>query len=168
MYLIDIEPISDSRGFFARSFDNEEFLKYGLNVNFVQNNISCSLKKYTLRGLHVQLPPYGEDKFVRCTQGSLYDVVIDLRKDSPSYLKWVGIELNSCNFQQLYIPKGCAHGFLTLEDNTSFFYQVTSRYAPGMEFGIRWNDPYFQIAWPHEPVHISEKDISFPDFCLVP
>lgn len=128
MYVIELEPHCDERGFFSRSFDEEEFKQRGLNCNFVQQNISMNKHRLTLRGMHFQRMPHSDDKLVRCTKGRLFDVAVDLRRDSPAYLKWVGFELSEQNNRQLYIPRGCAHGFLTLEDNSVIYYQVTNKY----------------------------------------
>lgn len=158
VFIIEPEPRVDERGFFARYWCKEEFDIHGLNSNVVQCNISYNKKKATLRGMHYQEPNY-ETKLVRCTKGSIYDVVIDLRKESDTYKKWIGLELTEKNGKALYVPEKFAHGYQTLEDDTFVFYQVTEYYAPASEKGIRWNDPQFQIIWPYkEDIIISQKD----------
>lgn len=164
--IIEIEERRDERGFFARGFCVSEFSSHGLNANIVQTNISYNVKKGTLRGMHLQLPPHEEVKIVRCTRGALYDVIIDLRAASPTYGKWTGVELTEDNHKMLYVPEGFAHGFITLADNTEANYMVTQFYSPSSEAGIRWNDPEFNIQWPVEPTVISEKDRNHPDFML--
>lgn len=164
-YVIEIEPIRDERGFFSRAWCKDEFDKNGLNSNLVQSNLSYNKKKGTLRGMHYQLIPYEEAKLVRCVKGAIYDVIIDLRKNSPTYKQWIGVELTESNGKALYVPEGFAHGFQTLEDETYVFYQVTERYTPGAEMGIRWNDSQFNIQWPGEGKRIiSVKDESWGDF----
>jgi dTDP-4-dehydrorhamnose 3,5-epimerase len=139
-YLIDVKPIEDERGFFSRSFCQEEFASHGLNVNIAQCNISFNKKKGTLRGMHFQLTPKAEAKVVRCTRGAIYDVIIDLRPQSPTYCKWVAMELTAHNYKALYLPEGFAHGFQTLEDNSEVFYQMFEFYAPEYASGVRWDD----------------------------
>lgn len=163
-YIIELEKKTDERGFFARAFCKKEFGSFDLYNEIVQINNSFSRFKGTLRGMHYQIGKKAEDKIIRCFSGSLYDVIIDLRPNSPTFGKWFGIELSSENRKMLYVPKGFAHGFITLEDNTEVFYLVTEYYSPSYERGIRWNDPFFKIKWPIEPVIISEKDNNFPDF----
>lgn len=163
-YLIDIEKRGDERGFFARVFCKNEFGTLNLDANIVQINNSTSAKKGTLRGMHYQLAPYAETKIVRCIKGALYDVILDLREDSPTFGKWFGAELTAENRRMMYVPKGFAHGFLTLTDDVEAFYMVTEFYNPQAERGIRWNDPKFQIEWPFEPVVLSEKDKTWQDF----
>jgi dTDP-4-dehydrorhamnose 3,5-epimerase len=137
---------------------------FGLNDFIAQTNLSSNPKKGTLRGLHYQAAPAEESKLVRCTRGSLFDVVVDLRKDSPSYCQWFGAVLTADSFEMMYVPQGCAHGFLTLEDNTDIMYEVSEFYTPEAEKGILWNDPFFSIEWPIQPVIISEKDKRQPLF----
>jgi dTDP-4-dehydrorhamnose 3,5-epimerase len=161
--IIDIEPISDNRGFFARSFCRDEFRKNNLQYEIVQCNISQNIHKGTLRGLHYQLPPHEEVKMIRCVQGTIFDVIIDLRKDSATYLQWRGFELRADNHRMLYVPKGCAHGYLTLEDYTTVSYMVTASYHPECERAVRWNDPIINIKWPGPATIISEKDSNHPD-----
>lgn len=163
-YFIKLEKMVDERGFFARAFCKKEYAEFGLINEIVQINDSFSKDKGTLRGMHYQLEPKAEDKIVRCIKGSLYDVIIDIRKDSETFGKWIGVELTAENRKMLFVPKGFAHGFITLEDNTEALYLVTEFYAPEFERGIRWNDPKFNIRWPIEALHISEKDKSNPDF----
>ncbi len=160
-YLIEIEPISDHRGFFARSWCEQEFRDRGLNPNLVQCNISFNLKKGTLRGMHYQAKPHEEAKLVRCTQGSIYDVIIDIRPESATFKSWFAIELSATNRQMLYIPEGFAHGFETLEDNTEIFYQMSNFFHPESARGIRWDDPEFGIEWKLTDKIISEKDLNY-------
>ena len=163
-FTIELDKRGDDRGFFARLFCINEFDAVGLDRNIVQINNSLSAMKGTLRGMHYQLEPKAETKIVRCIRGALYDVILDLRQDSPSFGQWFGAELTAENRRMMYVPKGFAHGFLTLEANTEAFYMVTEFYAPEMERGIRWNDPRFRIEWPLEPAVISEKDGNQRDF----
>ncbi len=162
--LIDLEKRGDSRGFFARVFCRQEMAGQGLVADILQINTSLSVQKGTLRGMHYQLAPAAEVKIVRCIRGALYDVIVDLRPDSPSFGAWFGAELSAENRTMLYVPKGCAHGFLTLEENTEAFYLVDSAYAPDLERGLRYDDPRFAITWPAEPVEVSDKDRAWPDF----
>lgn len=162
--IIEPEELSDERGFFARSYCFREFEKHGLNPRVVQCNISYNASQGTLRGMHYQVAPYEEAKLVRCTRGGLYDVIVDLRPDSESYLKHFGVLLDARNRKMLYIPEGFAHGFLTLEDHTEVFYQMSEFYQPNSARGFRWNDPAFGIRWPQEVSVISERDRTYPDF----
>lgn len=163
-YVIELDKKSDDRGFFARFFCTNEFAKMGLEPHFIQVNNSLSHHQGTLRGMHYQLPPKGETKLVRCTRGSLYDVILDVRPDSPTFGQSFGAELSADNRRMMYVPKGFAHGFLTLEDNTEALYLVSEFYSPEHERGIRWNDPAFNIRWPVVPKVISDKDKSHPDY----
>jgi dTDP-4-dehydrorhamnose 3,5-epimerase len=163
---IQIEPRADERGFFARSWCQQEFEARGLNPNVVQCNVSFNRHKGTLRGMHYQAEPYAEAKLVRCTRGAVYDVALDLRPESSSFKESVAVELTSEKRNMLYIPEGCAHGFLTLADDTEVFYQMSNFYVPDAGRGVRWNDPIFQIAWPGPIEAISERDRSYPDFTL--
>jgi dTDP-4-dehydrorhamnose 3,5-epimerase len=163
-YVIELEKRSDDRGFFARVFCEREFADHGLATRFVQVNNSLAREKGTLRGMHYQLPPSAEAKVVRCIRGSLHDVIIDLREESASFGQHFEIGLSAENRTMLYVPKGFAHGFITLEANTEAFYFADEFYDPERERGIRWNDPRFGIEWPLEPAVISEKDRSHPDF----
>jgi len=164
VYVIDLEPISDPRGFFARAWCRDEFLEHGLSTDFVQANTVLSRDRGTLRGLHYQVPPHAEAKLVHCIGGVIYDVAVDIRVDSETFGKWVGTKLSSEKRRMLYIPEGCAHGYQSLTSNAETFYQVTAAYAPDAERGIRYDDPALDITWP-SPVHmVSEKDQSWPDF----
>jgi dTDP-4-dehydrorhamnose 3,5-epimerase len=165
-FIIDVKRIEDERGFFGRAFCQNEMKEQGLNPVVAQTNISHNKLKGTLRGLHFQEAPHEESKLVRCTRGRLFDVLVDLRKGSETFCQWFGTELSADSFRMLYVPEGCAHGFITLEDNTDIMYQVSAFYAPGAERGLRWNDPAFGIEWPMEPVVISEKDQNQPLFNL--
>jgi dTDP-4-dehydrorhamnose 3,5-epimerase len=163
-YVIELEKRGDDRGFFARFFCEREYQAHNLNHKIVQINNSLSRVKGTLRGMHYQLAPKSEDKIIRCLRGALFDAIIDLRPDSPTFLKHFAIELTAENRTMLYVPKGFAHGFLTLADDTESFYLVTEFYSPEHERGVRYNDPKFGIRWPMEPVLISDKDRNQPDF----
>lgn len=163
-FIIDVERLCDERGFFARSWCEEEFAAHGIQLPPLQANISSNPRKGTLRGMHYQLAPHEESKLVRCTRGAILDVIVDLREESPTYRQWLGVELTADSFRMLLVPARFAHGFLTLEDDTDVSYQVTARYAPGAERGLRWNDPAIGIHWPFEPTVISGKDRSHPDF----
>jgi dTDP-4-dehydrorhamnose 3,5-epimerase len=164
-YLIELERIEDARGFFARAWDESEFAERGLETRIAQCNVSYNGRKGTLRGMHFQRSPHEEVKQIRCIRGSLYDVIVDLRPQSASYKQWTGVELSADNRRMLYVPRGFAHGFQTLEDDTETYYMVSEFYVPGAEAGVRWNDPAFGIEWPlAEPSVISEKDQSWPDF----
>lgn len=163
-YIIEIDKIEDERGFFARSWCENEFKKHRLNSNLVQCNISFNKKKGTLRGMHYQITPYEEDKLVRCTKGAIYDAIIDLRLKSKTYKQWVSVELTSENRKMLYIPKGFAHGFQTLEDNTEVFYQMSEFYNGHCARGIRWNDGKFDIKWPIHNKIISFKDENYKNY----
>lgn len=163
-YIIEIEPIQDDRGFFARAWCHNEFEAQGLTTRLAQANISFNHQQGTLRGMHYQVPPFGEVKIVRCTRGALYDVIIDLRPDSPTYKEWIGVELTAENHKMLYVPENFGHGFQTLVDNTEATYQVSQFYTPGAERGIRWNDPAFGIEWPAEVAVMSEKDKNWLDY----
>jgi dTDP-4-dehydrorhamnose 3,5-epimerase len=164
VYIIEPELLTDERGFFARSFCKEEFQKHGLDTDIVQCNISYNKKKGTLRGMHYQVPPFEEAKVVSCTKGSIYDVVVDLRRDSPTYCYWHAEELSADTYRMLFIPKSCAHGFQTLEDNCIVYYQMGEYYHPECARGIRWNDPSIRIVWPVPAMIISEKDKNYGDF----
>jgi len=163
-YIIEIERIEDERGSFARNWCQKEFAEHGLNSRIVQCNISFNKKRGTLRGMHFQVEPFAEVKLVRCTRGAIYDVIIDVRENSHSLKKWFAVELNESNQRMLYIPKGFAHGFQTLEDNTEVFYQMSEFYYPEYSRGVRWDDPFFSIKWPDGERIISKKDQEYPDF----
>jgi dTDP-4-dehydrorhamnose 3,5-epimerase len=160
------EPQSDERGFFARSWCQQEFAQHGLNPKLVQCNISVTLRKGTLRGLHFQAVPFAETKLVRCTRGAIYDVVLDLRPYSPTFRDWIAVVLTADNHNMVYVPEGCGHGFLTLQDDIEVFYQMSEFYHPEAGRGVRWDDPAFQIAWPEKVQAISERDRTYPDFKL--
>jgi dTDP-4-dehydrorhamnose 3,5-epimerase len=162
--LIELEKRGDERGFFARFFCRREFENAGLVSEFVQVNNSLSQKKGTLRGLHYQLAPYAEVKIVRCLRGALYDAILDLRPDSPTFGRSFGAELNAENRLMMYVPRGFAHAILTLEDDTEALYLVSEFYSPENERGVRWNDERFRVEWPIAPLEISEKDSKWRDF----
>jgi dTDP-4-dehydrorhamnose 3,5-epimerase len=161
---IHLEPKADERGFFARSWCQREFENHGLNPRLVQCNVSFNSRKGTLRGMHYQAPPFTETKLVRCTRGSVYDVVIDLRSGSRTFKDWVAVVLTADKRNMIYAPEGYAHGFLTLEDNTEVFYQMSEFYNAESARGVRWNDPAFNIAWPGSVEVISERDQTYPNF----
>ena len=163
-YFIEIEKLTDDRGFFARSWCQKEFEDHGLDYGFVQANVSYNHKKGTIRGMHYQIAPYQECKLIRCTRGAIYDVIIDLRQDSPTYKQWTGVELTAGNYTMFFVPQDFAHGFQTLTDETEITYQVSQFYTPGSEKGIRFDDPAFSIQWPQDVSVISDKDASWPDF----
>lgn len=160
------EPNTDERGSFARTWCQNEFQAHGLNPRLVQCNLSVNARKGTLRGMHYQAEPYAEAKLVQCTKGEIYDVVLDLRTGSPTYRQWVAKVLSAEQHNMLYIPEGCAHGFLTLADATEVFYQMSEFYQPGVAHGVRWNDPAFQVVWPEAVQVISDRDRTYPDFGL--
>ncbi len=162
--VIDLERREDERGFFARSFCRREFEEHHLDPCVAQCNISFNVRRGSLRGMHWQAAPYGEAKLVRVTRGEIWDVVIDLRPESPSYAQWFGVELTAENRRALYVPDGFAHGFQTLVPDTEVFYQMSTPYAPDAQRGLRWNDPAFGITWPIEPPFMSERDATYPDF----
>jgi len=164
-YIIEPERLKDTRGFFARTWCKKEFDAHGLNSSLVQCNISFNKKRGTLRGMHYQLPPHEEAKLVRCTMGVIFDVIIDLRPNSDTYLEWIGVELTAENRKMLYVPEEFAHGYQTLIQNTEVFYQVSQFYSQEFEGGVRWNDPSFGIEWPiTEKIIVSEKDRDWPDY----
>ena len=161
---IELEPQADERGSFARTYDEAAFRAHGLEPVGIQCNVSVNARRGTLRGLHYQAPPAEEAKLVSCVRGSLFDVAVDLRPDSPAFRQWLGLELDAEAGQALYIPRGCAHGFLTLVDDTAVCYQMGTEYVPALARGVRWNDPAFSISWPFAPLHLSDRDAAFPDF----
>ncbi len=163
-YLIDIHARIDARGFFARTFCSDEFSERGLCHEFPQCNLSFNEQAGTLRGMHLQREPYGEAKLVRCTAGAIYDVMVDLRRDSSQFLRWFGVELSSDNRRAVYVPSGFAHGFVTLTPAAEVFYQMSERHRADHATGVRWNDPAFGIVWPVSHPVISERDAQFPDF----
>ena len=164
VFEIHLEANADERGFFARAWCQREFEGHGLNSRLVQCNVSFNTRKGTLRGMHYQATPHEEAKLVRCTRGSLYDVVVDLRPQSPTFKNWTAVTLASDRQAMIYIPEGCAHGFLTLEDNTEVFYQMSEFYHAESARGVRWDDPAFQIVWPGKVEVISERDRTYPNF----
>ncbi len=162
--LLKLEKHLDERGFFARTFCSKEFEEKGLNNKFLQSSISYNSKKGTLRGMHYQVAPHEEVKLVQCVKGAIYDVIIDLRTNSSTYCQWVGVELNEDNGNLVYVPKGFAHGFQTLTDETVVYYQISDFYAPESARGVRWDDPAFGINWPIDEPVISIKDSRLPDY----
>jgi len=163
-FLIEIEPRGDERGFFARFFCEREFADAGLETRFVQINNSLTASRGTLRGMHYQLPPAAEVKVVRCLRGALHDVIIDLRPDSSTYGRWFGTDLTAENRVMMYVPRGFAHGFITLSDATEALYLVSAFYAPQQERGVRFDDPQFGVRWPVPPVELSAKDRAWPNY----
>ena len=161
---IDLEPHLDDRGFFARAYCEREFGALGLSTCYPQSNLSLNTRALTLRGMHFQAAPYREAKLVRCVSGAIHDVVVDLRVGSPTRLQWVAVELTARNRRALYVPPGCAHGFLTLEDETEVLYQMGDFYVAEAARGFRWDDPFFRIGWPATPLVVSERDRGYPDF----
>ena len=161
--LIELDRLEDERGYFARSFCEDEFARQGLETRFVQANLSFNRLAGTLRGMHYQKVPHAEVKLVRAVSGAIYDVIVDLRPDSPSYLRWEGFELTAESGRMLYVPQGFAHGFQALADETHVTYQVSHAYTPGAEGGLRWNDPAFRFTWPLPLTCISAKDAGWPD-----
>ena len=164
LLVIEPECHRDDRGFFARTYSSREFMALGLEGNLSETSVSFNKMRGTLRGIHYQYSPDEEAKLVRVTMGAAFDVAVDLRQESPTYLKWYGVELSVQNHLALYIPKGFAHGFITLEDSTEVLYQITDTYNPERTTGFAWNDPEVAIAWPIAPAVISEKDQSLPNF----
>lgn len=163
-FLLDVQPHGDERGFFARSWCHDEFSAHGLNPRLVQCSISRNQLKGTLRGLHYQAAPYAEAKLVRCTMGAIYDVIVDLRPDSPTRCSYFGAVLTADDHRALYVPEGFAHGFLTLADGSEVLYQMSEFYHAEAARGVRWNDPAFGVVWPDFPIVISDRDASYPDF----
>ena len=162
--IIELERREDERGFFARTWCQNEFEEHGLVARIVQANMSYNRLKGTLRGMHFQNAPYAETKLVRAVRGAIYDVIIDLRPDSPTFKRWIGVELSADNRRALYVPEGFAHGFQTLSDDADVMYQVSAFYTPGAEGGLRYNDPSFDIQWPLPVSVISDKDAAWPDY----
>lgn len=164
-FIVEIEPHRDDRGYFARTWCADEFESERLPKTFVQASISHNLTRGTLRGMHLQLPPSREGKLVRCTRGRIFDVIVDLRPGSPTYLRHFGVELTASGHEALFIPPAMLHGFQTLEDSTEVYYQMTDYYAPETGFGARWNDPAFGIDWPIvAELVMAERDAAYPDF----
>jgi dTDP-4-dehydrorhamnose 3,5-epimerase len=164
VFEIRLEPLSDERGFFARTWCQKEFDGLGLNSRLAQCSVSYNTRKGTLRGIHYQAAPFAETKVVRCTQGAIFDVAVDLRPNSPTFKDWVGIVLTAENRSSLYLPEGCGHAFLTLEDESEIHYQISEFYNAESARGVRWDDPAFQIVWPDTVKVISERDRTYPDF----
>jgi len=163
-FIIEPERLEDERGFFARTWCQREFAAHGLSPKWVQCNISFNRKKGTLRGMHYQAVPYEEVKLIRCTMGAIYDVIIDLRSESPTFKQHIAVVLTARNRKMVYVPEGFAHGFLTLRDNTEVFYQMSEFYVAECARGVRWNDPVFGIQWPTDVRVISDRDRNHPDF----
>jgi dTDP-4-dehydrorhamnose 3,5-epimerase len=163
-WVLDLTPNEDDRGFFARTYCDRELSEHGLPTTWPQCNLSRNTRKGTLRGMHYNLPPHREAKLVRCVRGAIWDAIIDLRADSPTRLRWFGVELSADQANALYIPEGFAHGFVTLQDDTDVFYHMGRRYEGAAARGLRWNDPRFGIAWPMAPAVIGERDRTYPDF----
>lgn len=164
VWLIEMERHEDERGWFAREWCASELQRRGLDTTLSQCSVSFNHKRGTLRGMHFQAPPHEETKVVRCSLGALFDVVVDLRPDSPTYMAWLGIELTRDNGLMLYIPRGVAHGFQTLQDNTEIIYKISAEYHPASSRGVRWNDPVFGIRWPLDVSVISERDRTYPGY----
>jgi dTDP-4-dehydrorhamnose 3,5-epimerase len=163
VFVIEAAPHRDDRGAFARIFCTNEFAAAGIDFTTAQINISTNVKRHTLRGLHYQNAPFAEAKFVRAIKGSAFDVVVDLRQESPTYRQWIAVTLDARTMNAVYIPEGCAHGFLTLEDDTDILYQMGRHFVDGHAQGVRWNDPAFAIVWPAQPAVISPRDANYPD-----
>lgn len=161
-WLIDVEPATDERGFFARTWCRREFAAHGIGAQFLQASVSGNARRATLRGLHYQAGPHQEAKLVRCTAGAVFDVIVDLRPRSAGYLRWYGVELSAANHRALYVPEGCAHGFITLADDSEVLYLISAEYAPGAAHGVRWDDPAVGVRWPLEPLVISARDAAWP------
>jgi dTDP-4-dehydrorhamnose 3,5-epimerase len=165
--VVEPDRFEDERGFFARTFSRDEFAERGLDSRVDQCSLSFNAREGTLRGLHYQEAPHGEAKLVRCTRGAIYDVALDLRAGSPTYLRWAGVELSADNGHALFLPEGCAHGFQTLVDASEVLYQISTPYVPSAARGVRWDDPAFEIDWPPAPPHgrtMSARDAEYPDF----
>ncbi|HYU77909.1 MAG TPA: dTDP-4-dehydrorhamnose 3,5-epimerase [Vicinamibacterales bacterium] len=163
-FIVESEPHADERGFFLVLWAQSEFRRQGLATEFAQSSVAYNRARGTLRGMHYQTPPHQEAKLVRCAAGAILDVAIDLRRDSPSFKTWVSVELSAENRRMLYVPEGCAHGYLTLTDETEIFYHASAEYAPQFGGGVRWNDPAFAVEWPFAPVVINARDRDYPDF----
>ena len=164
VFVVEMDPREDERGFFARSWCQEEFAAQGLDTRLAQCSISYNNRRGTLRGMHFQSVPYSEVKLVRCTAGRIYDVAVDLRPSSPAFRQWTAIELTAENRRALYVPFGCAHGFQTLVDGAEILYHMSEVYQAEAASGVRWNDPAFGIQWPIADPFMSERDASYPDF----
>lgn len=166
VFLIEPEPFIDDRGVFRRHFDQKQFKENSIVTNIVQANISENKFKYTLRGFHYQKNPHGEGKTLSCIKGEIYDIIVDVRPNSPTYLQWISFKLNEKNRLSIHIPPGCANAFLTLKVGSIIHYYCSKPYTPKAERGIRYNDPTFKFKWPHKPLVISDKDNNHPDFKL--
>ena len=165
-FLIQADVMEDERGAFARTYCRREFAAHGLAFDWVQCNTSLTLRRGSVRGLHYQAAPHEEAKLIRCTAGAIYDVAVDIRADSPTFRRWVSVELSAATPDMVYLPEGVAHGFQTLTDRAEVFYQMSAFYEHGAVRGVRWNDPAFRVAWPEEVTLISQRDASYPDFRL--
>ncbi len=163
-FIIEPDRFDDERGYFSKIWDAKELADRGLSTSFAQFNLAFNHKAATLRGMHFQNAPHSEVKLVRCTRGVVYDVIIDLRPESPTYLKHAGVELSADNYRTFYVPRGCAHGYVTLVDGAEVAYQVSAAYAPNAAGGVRWNDPVFNIRWPIQPKIINKRDATYPDY----
>lgn len=165
-FIIEPDRVIDNRGFFSRVFCANEFVQHGLESKFVQSSVSHNHKAYTLRGMHFQIKPKEEVKIVSCCSGAIFDVVVDLRKESPSYRQWFGVELTHTNGKAVYVPSNCAHGFMTLVDASEVFYQINAFFAPDLARGFRWDDADVNVAWPCSPRVISIRDQNLPSFSI--
>ncbi len=163
-YRLEFQRMADHRGFFARSWCADEYARFGLNPRVAQSSYSQSLRRGTLRGLHYQVAPREEAKTVTCVRGAIFDVIVDLRRDSPTYLRWCGVELDADSFAAVYVPEGCAHAFLTLADDTVVHYQISEVHDPACYRGVRWDDPAFGVVWPIAPAVILDRDAAYPDW----
>jgi dTDP-4-dehydrorhamnose 3,5-epimerase len=163
-FIVEAEPHSDDRGAYTRMWCAREFAAHGLSVSLAQTGLSYNRRRGTVRGMHMQEAPHGQTRLVRCGRGAIYDVIIDLRPDSPTYCRWLAVELRASSCAMLYVPEGFAHGFQTLEDHTEVVYHMTGFYEPAAERGVRWNDPRFAITWPLPDITISDKDCHYRDF----
>jgi len=162
--VVDLEQRADERGFFARTWSADELRTQGLDGELSQISISFNTRRHTLRGMHFQRAPHDEAKLVRCTMGRIFDVAVDLRAESPTFRRWTGVELSAANRRSLFIPKGCAHGFLTLDDDAEVLYLISTPHVPDAADGVRWDDPAFGITWPATPAVISDRDATYADF----
>ena len=163
-FLIELDYFKDDRGLFAPVWSHRDFAAAGMTASFIESNLSFNEKKGTLRGMHYQLPPNEQVKLVRCTRGRIYDVIIDLRPNSPTFKQWYAVEMSADNYLMLYVPGEFAHGYLSLDDQTEVFYQTSSYYEPAQGRGVRWNDPAFDIYWPTEPLIMLDRDREYEDF----
>ena len=163
-FILEPEPIVDERGLFARTWCEREFAKHGIAMTIRQCSVSVNQRRGTMRGMHYQEMPYAEKRVVRCTSGAIYDVIVDLRPESRSFRRWVSVEMSRENRKMIYVPEGCAHGFVTLVDDSEVFYQMSAFYSVDHARGVRWDDPAFGIEWPIEVTTISERDKNHPDF----